>query len=447
MKRKLFFASLLALTFPSLTFSQTKTLEGKIKGSVPQGMKVYIMPAGVKQAAPDTVAYGGGRYTAKTSESQFGFYNIITVYHQRQGITPIKLGQGKDAQDLTLSVDTTGARLSKPNKDNKALAAFYDGYARRSKDFWINGKSKSNDELKASLGSYKALADSIISAIKPSSEVAEYLQIWAATLYFESLNSLKFATGHSPADIGINVHDEAFSLLKTIDKPMASLFDSAPGIVTAACQKKGLEERFEEITTLVSDAALQKRAQTQLLNHWVSNFNYQKDFDSGLQTLRTLTAKYNLDGKYLSDFEAKGSAIAGKPFPPEVKLYDADGNEVSFDKFRGKYVYIDLWASWCVPCIKEIPYLKQLEKDLNNGNVAFVSISTDTNTDAWKRKSKQLDLHGNQLINNDNKLTRALNVNAIPRFVIYDPNGKLYNDNAPRPSDTRTKPLLESLGK
>ena len=56
-----------------------------------------------------------------------------------------------------------------------------------------------------------------------------------------------------------------------------------------------------------------------------------------------------------------------------------------------------------------------------------------------------LGLEGNQLIDKDNRLSEALNVNGIPFFIIYDKEGKLYKYNAPRPSDVRTKPLLESL--
>ena len=121
------------------------------------------------------------------------------------------------------------------------------------------------------------------------------------------------------------------------------------------------------------------------------------------------------------------------------------GNKVDFAKFRGKYVYVDMWASWCVPCIREIPHLKSLEKDLQSNDVVFVSISIDTKEDAWKKKAAALGLDGNQLINKDNKLGEALNVSGIPFFIIYDKEGKLYKYNAPRPSDVRTKPLLESL--
>ena len=108
-------------------------------------------------------------------------------------------------------------------------------------------------------------------------------------------------------------------------------------------------------------------------------------------------------------------------------------------------MFIDLWASWCIPCIKEIPHLKQLEKDLQNKDVVFLSISIDTNVAAWKKKVAALGLEGELLNNQDNKLCESLNVSGIPFFLIYDKEGKLYKYNAYRPSDMRLKPLLEGL--
>lgn len=102
--------------------------------------------------------------------------------------------------------------------------------------------------------------------------------------------------------------------------------------------------------------------------------------------MTSLTERFQLDTKYLGEFKVRKSSIAGTPFPADVVLTDLQGKKVDFAKYRGKYVFIDLWASWCIPCIKEIPHLKQLEKDLQNKDVVFLSISIDTNVAAWKKK-------------------------------------------------------------
>ena len=121
-------------------------------------------------------------------------------------------------------------------------------------------------------------------------------------------------------------------------------------------------------------------------------------------------------------------------------------NVVDFSAFRGKYVYIDMWASWCVPCLREVPELQKLEKTLKNKKVEFVSISIDANQDAWKKKMDEKNMHGNQLWNPAGTLGTALNVKGIPFFAIYDPEGKLYMYGAPRPSQGQgLVELLEGL--
>ena len=114
--------------------------------------------------------------------------------------------------------------------------------------------------------------------------------------------------------------------------------------------------------------------------------------------------------------------------------------------FKGKYVYVDLWASWCVPCCKQVPYLQALEKELQNKNVVFVSISTDSSEAPWKKKMEQLDMHGNQWLNPDGKLCDKLNVSGIPHFLIYDKEGNLHTYDAQRPSSGDVlKNILEGL--
>ena len=53
------------------------------------------------------------------------------------------------------------------------------------------------------------------------------------------------------------------------------------------------------------------------------------------------------------------------------------GETSSLEDFKGRYVYIDVWATWCGPCKKEIPYLKAIEEKFHNRNIEFVSISVD----------------------------------------------------------------------
>jgi thiol-disulfide isomerase/thioredoxin len=126
--------------------------------------------------------------------------------------------------------------------------------------------------------------------------------------------------------------------------------------------------------------------------------------------------------------------LIGADFPDDVVLVDSEGHKMDFSTFKGKYVYIDLWASWCSPCCREVPYLQALEKELKGSDIVFVSISTDTDVEAWKNRMAELKMHGNQFIDRDNELCNILNVGGIPFFVIYDKEGKLHTYGAMRPS-------------
>ncbi len=135
----------------------------------------------------------------------------------------------------------------------------------------------------------------------------------------------------------------------------------------------------------------------------------------------------------------------GQP-SPDFRYPDTEGREVSLSDLRGKYVYIDLWATWCYFCCREIPALKKMEQQMKNRNICFVSISCDKDTLVWKKKIKEEKLGGIQLIcRNDFEFRKIYQVEWIPRFILIDPEGKIVNANMSRPSDPKTLQMLEKL--
>jgi thiol-disulfide isomerase/thioredoxin len=140
----------------------------------------------------------------------------------------------------------------------------------------------------------------------------------------------------------------------------------------------------------------------------------------------------------------------GKPSPSFENYENFDGDSTSLKDLRGKYVYIDVWATWCGPCIREIPSLKELIKNHEGKNIAFMSISVDKQKDhgKWKEMVKEKDMKGIQLFApNDweSDFIKEYSIMGIPRFILIDPNGNIVNANAPKPSDTELTNLLGSL--
>lgn len=125
---------------------------------------------------------------------------------------------------------------------------------------------------------------------------------------------------------------------------------------------------------------------------------------------------------------------------------DKDGKTVTLASLKNKVVLVDVWATWCGPCKAEIPFLKQLEKDVEGQPIQIISLSTDDPKDKekWLQMIKDENLGGLQLFANGpgNDFSKYYKINAIPRFLVFDKNGKIVTVDSPRPSDPKLKQLL-----
>ena len=131
---------------------------------------------------------------------------------------------------------------------------------------------------------------------------------------------------------------------------------------------------------------------------------------------------------------------------PVFKYVDINGKEVSLSDLKGKYVYIDVWATWCPPCKGELPHLKELEKKMHGKKMVFVSISCDKDKAAWEKMVKEQGLGGIQLHNGgDREFMKAYNITGIPRFILLDKKGKIINPKMTRPSNPETEKTLNAL--
>jgi len=122
---------------------------------------------------------------------------------------------------------------------------------------------------------------------------------------------------------------------------------------------------------------------------------------------------------------------------PVFEYQDINGNLVSLSDFIGKCVYIDVWATWCGPCIGELPYLEKLNKDFKNKNIVFMSVSVDKDKDAWEKMVKEKEMKGLQLFADkawESSIAVDYLVHSIPSFILIDKDGNIINPKAKRPS-------------
>ncbi|WP_303316242.1 TlpA disulfide reductase family protein [Flavivirga abyssicola] len=172
----------------------------------------------------------------------------------------------------------------------------------------------------------------------------------------------------------------------------------------------------------------------------IDSFLIKKETTKFKKRLNYIKKLYN--GKQLS------SNMKGKPSPKFVNYENYAGGTNSLDDFKGKYVFIDLWATWCGPCIQQIPYLEKIEKKYHGKNIVFISISTDklSDYDKWKKMVKEKGLTGIQLYaKGDESFKKEYGITSIPRFILIDPNGTIIDANAPKPSDNKLTQLIDGL--
>lgn len=154
--------------------------------------------------------------------------------------------------------------------------------------------------------------------------------------------------------------------------------------------------------------------------------------------------------KEIETIYANYKMMAGNALSPEFTYPDADGKMVSLKSLRGKYLYIDVWATWCSPCKAEIPFLQKVEHDYADKNIAFLSLSVDRMIDKtkWISYVKDNKLGGIQVMADkdfSSDFIKKFNINSIPRFILIDPAGKIVDGDAKRPSDKNLRVQFDQL--
>lgn len=181
----------------------------------------------------------------------------------------------------------------------------------------------------------------------------------------------------------------------------------------------------------------------------------------GANSIRSYEGLLDLESKYgkylVTDLQKnrfKNMLIAKANKTKGQKAFDfrfdnIEGKPIALSDLKNKIIYVDVWATWCGPCKKEIPFLKKLEEEYKNKDIVFLSISIDAQKDheKWKGFVAKEQLKGIQLFAGEKKddIMKPYNIKGIPRFMLFGKDGNIIDTDAPRPSSDEIKILLDSI--
>lgn len=214
-------------------------------------------------------------------------------------------------------------------------------------------------------------------------------------------------------------------------------------------QKTILDSKYDYNVLLAASPENFKRLSQEKIANDLLQLNKGK-FDPNFVIVQKKEIEESLTGliKYYEEVQ-ESNKMNNSP-SPSFDYVNYAGGKSKLEDFRGKYVYIDVWATWCGPCRQEIPFLKKAEEKYKGKNITFISISIDKLKDQekWKTMIKEKELGGVQLFaDNDwnSKFVQDYKITGIPRFILIDPKGNIVKADAARPSSAELIKELDSL--
>jgi len=207
--------------------------------------------------------------------------------------------------------------------------------------------------------------------------------------------------------------------------------------------------QFKVMKTLFKNSSVRDYAMYSMLKYDLRNY--------GLKVPKTVVTEFLKDCRQLDykkdisdNYRIWSELAAGLPAPAFL-LPDKNGTSYNLNQFKGKYIYIDVWATWCGPCLEEMSALEKLVSKFSHqaNKIAFIKISIDLNKTAWLNKiisvteSGTINLHAIDGANS--KFAKAYVINDIPRYILIDDNGNIVNANALAPSSSLIDDTIANL--
>lgn len=214
-------------------------------------------------------------------------------------------------------------------------------------------------------------------------------------------------------------------------------------VITRTNQSHALQG---QIPTLTNQAIREKEFSEEILefllakniDYWLASSGITPSLDSIYNEYQEMFPH----SKYLQPLQQKYDqwvSISKGHVAPEITGRTIEGDTVSLTDLVGSKVYVDIWATWCGPCIGQFPYYHELQKELEKANVTFLFVSLDKKSEDWigflHDKNSPNGIHINQLETLPHpNVHSSYKIWGIPRYMLIDEKGNIISSMAPRPS-------------
>ena len=214
----------------------------------------------------------------------------------------------------------------------------------------------------------------------------------------------------------------------------------------------------KNIAPLMADAIIQKGDYPEAIRefllafnfrHWLADKGITPETDSVFADFKK-TYHNSIYLPVLTKGYNEWLAIAPGNPAPDFEGYTREGKKVSIKDLKGKVVYIDAWATWCVSCVGEIPASKKLQQEFAEvENIQFLNVSVDTNKSDWENfLNDDKSWGGLHIILEPEKIDSfytTYKLFGVPGFILIDQSGNIVNMKAPHPSDEKLSMEIKKL--
>ncbi|MGI4738439.1 MAG: redoxin domain-containing protein [Janthinobacterium lividum] len=274
---------------------------------------------------------------------------------------------------------------------------------------------------------------------------------WSQELSFTSLPLSLYI---EPGKTNINVKDSLINSIVSSGpinsnyaniRPIIKRFEIKQYIINNEFHNANSEDSRIKIKD--SNTLLSRERQTELLplmkkmTNSIIYLDFLNDYNYTLTTYEELAPLYNNLSPTVKqtpvgkEFARRLAALKQTSIgtvAPSFSLPDSTGKAFTLDSFKGKFILIEFWASWCAPCRAEIPNLKLLHSTYRKHSFNIVSVSMDTNRSSWTKAIKNEQLQWTQisdLMGTQSKVAKLYHIEGIPQNFLVGPDGKLIAKN------------------